>query len=113
MDPLEQEIQRYVGAGYRMVARGETSAQMVRPKNFNLTAAMLWLMVFGIGVLVYLAYYLSKADETVYLSVTGGVVLQQHTSSDRGQRCSLCGHENSTTRTTCKQCRKPLVRLIA
>ena len=41
----------------------------MRPKKFSFLWALLWFLLFGIGILVYVAYYLAKSDQTVYLEV--------------------------------------------
>jgi uncharacterized membrane-anchored protein len=41
----------------------------VRPKKFSFLWALLCFLLFGIGILVYVAYYLAKSDQTVYLEV--------------------------------------------
>ncbi len=66
---LDGEIARYVEAGYRITERTPTSAQLVRPKTFSFVWAFLWFLALGVGVLIYVFYYLSKRDEMVYLTV--------------------------------------------
>lgn len=67
---LSQEIQRYIKQGYRVVSQTETTAQLVKPKQFGcLTATLLTLLTAGIFLLFYLFYYASKKDETIYLAV--------------------------------------------
>ena len=68
-DILEQAIAKYVKRGYRVTARTDTTAQLLRPKKFSLLWALAWFLLFGIGILVYLIYYWSKRDDTVYLEV--------------------------------------------
>ncbi len=69
-DALSLEINKYARLGYRVVSRVETSAQLIKPKEFNFVAALLWFLLFGIGILIYLFYYLSKNDDAVYLTVS-------------------------------------------
>lgn len=67
---LAQEIQRYIKRGYRVVSQTETTAQLVKPKQFGcLTATLLTVFTLGIFLLFYLFYYASKQDETIYLTV--------------------------------------------
>lgn len=70
---LEQHIGQLVRHGYRVISRTETTAQLVKPKEFSLLWALLWLgvtlCVFGLGILIYLFYYLAQKDKTVYLEV--------------------------------------------
>lgn len=66
---LDQEITRYVRKGYRVLSQTDTSAQLVRPKRFNLLLAVLLLVLMVLPFIVYLLMYLAARDTTVYLSV--------------------------------------------
>ena len=66
---LDDQVRNYVQGGYRVESRTPTTAQLVRPKKFSFLWALLWFLLFGIGILVYVAYYLAKSDQTVYLEV--------------------------------------------
>lgn len=66
---LDREVTKYVKRGYRVQSRTDTEAQLVRPKKFSFLWAFLWLLAFGIGLIVYLLYYWSKKDDQVYLVV--------------------------------------------
>jgi len=68
--PLQQHINWYVGQGYRIIAQTETSAQLIKPKQFSLIWALLWFLLFGIGLIVYIIYYAAKKDKAVYLTIT-------------------------------------------
>ena len=72
--PLQEHIGWYVKQGYHVVSQTEASAQLIKPKRFSLVWAFLWFLLAGVGVIVYLVYYLAKNDKTVYLSVSEGVV---------------------------------------
>ena len=76
-EKLEQNIAQYVRQGYRVMSRTEKSAQLMRPKEFSFFAALLWFLVFGVGLLIYIFYYLAKSDNVVYLRVTpSGTVIE-------------------------------------
>jgi len=47
---LEAEIARYTQRGYRVLSRTDTSAQLLRPKKFSFLWALLWFLLFGIGL---------------------------------------------------------------
>jgi len=66
---LNREIQKFVKRGFRVTARTDTTAQLVKPKKFSLLWAILWFLFFGIGLIIYLLYYAAKKDETIYLDV--------------------------------------------
>jgi uncharacterized membrane protein len=73
-DPLQAHIDWYVQQGYRVVSQTEASAQLVKPKAFSFVWALLWFLLLGVGLIVYLLYYASKRDKTVYLTVADGAV---------------------------------------
>lgn len=66
---LDNEVRNYVRRGYRVESRIPTAAQLLRPKKFSFLWALLWFLLFGIGILIYVAYYLAKSDQTMYLEV--------------------------------------------
>jgi hypothetical protein len=66
---LDTEIERYITAGYRLMARTATTAQLVKPKSFNLGCAILGLLFLLVGLVLYLLLYLGQRDLAVYLSV--------------------------------------------
>lgn len=79
MMALDVEIARYAAEGFRIVSRTGTSAQLVKPKQFNFWLALFFLIglgwVFGIGVIlliIYVLYYIAKREEQVYLAVDPG-----------------------------------------
>ena len=72
--PLQTHIDWYVSQGFRVVSQTDSSAQLVKPKQFSFLWALLWLLALGIGLIVYLLYYIGKHDQTVYLTVVEGVV---------------------------------------
>ena len=66
---LEDEVQKYAQDGFFVQNRTATTAQLVKPKKFSFIWALLWFLVFGVGVLVYLIYYASKKDEGRFVEV--------------------------------------------
>ena len=70
-DLLDREIARYIQEGFRVLSRTDTTAQLVKPKTFSLVWFLIWMLLL-IGWLFYVAYYLAKRDETIYLEVTPG-----------------------------------------
>jgi len=45
------------------------TAQLVRPKKFSFLWATAWFLLCGVGVLVYVFYYMNKKDDQIYLQV--------------------------------------------
>lgn len=66
---LKAQIRIAVGHGYHVTSQTEKTVQLVRPKRFSIGAALLWLFVFGFGIILYFIYYLSKSDEAIYLDL--------------------------------------------
>lgn len=66
---LEKCIAYYVKSGYRVNSQNETSAQMVNPKKFSGCLASILVLTFVVPFILYLLYYLSEKDKTVYLQV--------------------------------------------
>jgi hypothetical protein len=66
---LDEEISEYMRSGFFVRHRTETTAQLVKPKKFSFLWALLWFLVFGIGIVVYLIYYAAKSDEGRYVEV--------------------------------------------
>jgi hypothetical protein len=66
---LDEAIQGYLFRGFFVRLRTQTTAQLVRPKRFSFIWALLWFLLFGIGIIIYLIYYAAKRDEGIYLQV--------------------------------------------
>lgn len=74
---LNRAIAHFTAQGFRIVSKSETSAQLMRPKQFSWLAAILSFLLLGIGFLIYLAYYLGKKDESIFLEVApDGTILK-------------------------------------
>ena len=66
---LQQAIGEYLAQGYRVLSQTDTTAQLVKPKQFGTLWFILWLLT-GVLWIVYLAYYLAvKREGKVYLQV--------------------------------------------
>jgi hypothetical protein len=66
---LDEAIGGYLRRGFLVQLRTQTTAQLVQPKKFSFIWALLWFLLFGIGIIVYLIYYAAKSDEGIYLQV--------------------------------------------
>lgn len=66
---LAQTISQYIRAGFRVVSQTSTSAHLIRPKTFSLVWSLLWFLVFGIGLVVYVLYYVAKHDAVVTIQI--------------------------------------------
>lgn len=68
---LEEEVGEYMRDGFLLRTRTATTAQLVKQKQFSFIWALLWFLVFGVGLIVYLIYYAAKRDEGRYVEVDG------------------------------------------
>ena len=82
---LDKQIPEYISRGFHVIARTETTTQLLKPKSLGCFWGLFWLgvsIVISIFVpvpiscflpililLSYLAYYLTKKDEAIYLYV--------------------------------------------
>ncbi len=68
---MEAEIARLTRRGYVIVSRAETSAQLKRPKHFSIWWALFWLLVGGLGLPLYIGWYLLvKRDRVAFVRIT-------------------------------------------
>lgn len=65
---LESNVDEMIDRGFRVTARTDTMVHMMRPKKFSAVFAILWFLVCGFGVLVYIFYWMGKADDVVTLT---------------------------------------------
>ncbi len=77
---LDERIFQYAEGGYRVIHRSDDSVQLLRPKRFSFLWAVIWFLFFGMGILVYFAYYFAKREKTTYITVTSSGSIQQTTS---------------------------------
>jgi len=68
-NPLQHKVDHYVSRGYHLLSQTDTSAQLIRKKQYQLSKAAFWLIAgLGIGLLVYTAAYVAApVEESVYL----------------------------------------------
>lgn len=75
---LQSQIVKYVKKGFRVTSQTDTTAQLIKPKQFS----FFWFLVnlfLIIGWVFYLAWYLAKKDETIFLEVNenGRVIVRK------------------------------------
>jgi hypothetical protein len=75
---LNKSIVKYLHEEYRVLSQTDTSAQLVKPKHFNLLFAIIFLFLWVLPLIIYVLYFVSKKDKLVYISVndSGEVVTQ-------------------------------------
>ena len=105
-DILDVEVSRYTARGYRVVTRTPSSAQLVRPKRFSVVAALAWLLLLGVGLLIYLLSYAGQRDEAMHITVTADGRIRR--SGNGGAICAACGFESYGTTDACRKCKTAL-----
>lgn len=55
--------------GFFVRHRTATAAHLTRPKKFSFIRALLWFLLFGVRIVVYLIYYAAKQGEGRYVEV--------------------------------------------
>lgn len=69
---LSAEIERRTARGWELVQRQALEAQMRRPKRFSFFWALVWFLLFGVGIIVYLLWHWAKRDELIFLRIENG-----------------------------------------
>jgi len=64
---LENMVEYYVGCGYKVVSRTDTSAQLVREKHFSCLLATFLFLFLAIPFFIYLFWYMQKGDYKIYI----------------------------------------------
>lgn len=67
--PLQDHIDWYEDQGFQVVSQTDTSAELVRPKQFSIFLALLSFMFFFVGFFLYLIYHAVRRNITVHLMV--------------------------------------------
>lgn len=91
------DIEPYLKRGYKVTYQDADRVQLVKPKTFSLGWALFWFLFFGIGIVVYLLYYLSQTDEVLVLNANAPKPF-----------ASCCGKDYDKTWKICLYCKKPL-----
>jgi len=66
---LDKVSALYMSEGYIVTLRTNTQLQLIRKKKFSLLWAVLWFLLWGVGLIVYIFYYISKKDEQVNITL--------------------------------------------
>lgn len=66
---LMREITFYVRRGYRVMSQTDTSAQLVKPREFSCLIATIALLLAFFPFVVYILYYMSQRDQVVFIEV--------------------------------------------
>ena len=67
--PLQDHIDWYEDQGFQVVSQTDTSAELVKPKQFSIFLALLSFVFFFVGFFLYLIYHAVRRNITVHLVV--------------------------------------------
>ncbi len=90
-EQLVAEIDRYVRSGYRVASETATSVSLVKPKRFG---CLPFVVLFLLGIfpaVIYVAWYASRRDKTVYLRLEDGRVRRGGGRGVAGEAFSVVG----------------------
>lgn len=68
-ETLDNLISRYTRKGFKIVSRTQTTAQLVRDNKFSCLIASVTFLFFAIPFFIYLFWYLSKREKTIYIQI--------------------------------------------
>lgn len=75
---LHEAVDAYLSRGFFVSGLTPTSARLVKPKRFNVSAAILWLLFFGAGLFFYLIYFAASCDEVVDMRLCADGSVEAH-----------------------------------
>lgn len=113
---LADQIERFASDGWRVLHQTPTTAQLTRPKRLSVVAALFWLLLCGVGLLVYLLIYADRRDPIVRLTVASTGMVQGDFGTDDDawpnipgdRRCPVCVYPNMARHTDCQRCGQTL-----
>ncbi len=95
--PLEAAIESYQRRGFRLLARTETTAQLIKPRQYDPAFGCLGLLTFGVFWLIGLLVYLLQKDQLVYLSLDeNGHILVNNRSLEPSRSQTAAGESLAT-----------------
>jgi hypothetical protein len=66
---LQQDINIWLQRGFYVIHKDDFSATLRKPKEFSFVFALFWFLFFGIGLIIYILYYISKKDTIKTITV--------------------------------------------
>lgn len=59
---IDALVAKMAKIGFMVHHREDEQIQLKRKKSFSFFAALSWFLLFGVGLIIYLIYYMSKRD---------------------------------------------------
>jgi len=59
----------YTNNGYKIVERDRLGIQLFKKKKFSYLSAFLWFLLLGVGLVIYILYYLLRGDHNEIIEV--------------------------------------------
>lgn len=66
---LDVVTELYMKEGFIVNLRTDNQLQLIRKKQFSFLWALFWFLIFGIGILIYIFYFISKKDEQINITL--------------------------------------------
>lgn len=85
-DKIDNLVAFYSAKGFAVTNRSGNQVQMVRKKKFSFWWALAWFLLFGVGVIIYLLYYLAKRDDVRTYTLPGDAEPKDVTPEDKQPR---------------------------
>ena len=63
-----EELKKYLGRGYNIVLDSKDYITLERPKKFSVIWAFLWFCMGGVGILVYILYYILMPKKKITIA---------------------------------------------
>jgi hypothetical protein len=73
---LDDAMTAFHRRGYRVVYRDATTVQLIKPRRFNTWAALAWFLVFSVGAVLYIIYFLGQHEKLILLTLNEAGAVQ-------------------------------------
>ncbi len=68
-EKLDTIAHLYTNNGFEVVDRDRLEIKLFKKKKFSYLSAFFWFLLLGVGLVIYILYYLLKRDDTVTITV--------------------------------------------
>lgn len=68
-EKLDTIAKLYTNNGFEVVDRDRLEIQLFKKKKFSYMSAFLWFLLLGVGLVIYILYYLIRGDDNLSISV--------------------------------------------
>jgi hypothetical protein len=68
-EKLDTIAHLYINNGFEVVDRDRLEIKLFKKKNFSYLSAFFWFLLLGVGLVIYILYYLLKGNDNVTITV--------------------------------------------